>query len=98
VIQIDMPMPDSCYECRFETRRGFCTAMPDTFCEYTNDEGRPEWCPLKEQESVKVLHLRKVKAIKHEEILFEDACGYCCSFIMKHWKACPVCGKAVKWK
>ena len=49
MIQIDMPMPDSCYECRFETRRGFCTAMPDTFCGYTNDEGRPEWCPLKEQ-------------------------------------------------
>ena len=50
MIQIDMPMPDSCYECRFETARGFCKAMPDNSCGYTNYERRPEWCPLKDQE------------------------------------------------
>ena len=53
MIQIDMPMPDGCSECRFETARGFCKAMPDSFCGYTNDEGRPAWCPLKAQENLK---------------------------------------------
>ena len=56
MIQIDMPMPDGCSECRFETKRGFCKAMPDNFCGYTNDEGRPEWCPLQVQESTKTGH------------------------------------------
>ena len=49
LIQIDMPMPYGCSECRFETARGFCKAMPDNFCGFTNDEGKPDWCPLKEQ-------------------------------------------------
>ena len=51
MIHIDMQMPDSCSECRFETKRGFCKAMQDNFCGLTNDEGRPEWCPLEEQEN-----------------------------------------------
>ena len=48
MIRIDMLMPESCSECRFKTKREFCKAMPDNFCGCTNDEGRPEWCPLKE--------------------------------------------------
>jgi len=52
MIQIDMLMPEGCSECRFETKRGFCKAMPDNFCGYTNDEGRPDWCPLEEQPEI----------------------------------------------
>lgn len=48
MIGIKMLMPDSCYECRFETARGFCKAMPDNSGGYTNYERRPEWCPLQE--------------------------------------------------
>ena len=54
MIQIDMPMPESCVECRF-SQGGYmyCHAMPENFCGYVNyceEDGRPEWCPLKAQE------------------------------------------------
>ena len=51
MIQIDMPMPDNCDECRFNTEYGFCKAMPDNFCGNTDDSKRPEWCPMKEPET-----------------------------------------------
>ena len=51
MIQIDIPMPDGCSECRFDTESGFCKAMPANFCGYAKDYERPEWCPLKEQEA-----------------------------------------------
>jgi len=50
MILIDMPMPEKCSECRFETEYWFCKAMPDNFCGNTKNDGRPQWCPLKEQE------------------------------------------------
>ena len=54
MIQIDMPMPDNCVECRFNVSEfGYCNAMPVEFCGRVNDyeeDGRPEWCPLKVQE------------------------------------------------
>lgn len=46
MILIDMPMPEKCSECRFETECGFCKAMPEDFCGYTDDIKKPEWCPL----------------------------------------------------
>lgn len=54
MIQIDMPMPKSCVECRF-SQGGYmyCHAMPENYCGYVNyceEDGRPEWCPLKAQE------------------------------------------------
>jgi hypothetical protein len=52
MIQIDMPMPDNCDECRFNTEYGFCKAMPDNFCGNTDDRKRPEWCPMKKQEKL----------------------------------------------
>lgn len=71
MIQIDMPMPDSCSECRFETKRGFCKAMPDNFCGYTNYERKPEWCPLKEQEP-RVMTLEDVKAFDWDYCYLEE--------------------------
>ena len=54
MIQIDMPMPDNCLECRFNTSEfGYCNAMPIEFVGQVSDseeDGRPEWCPLKAQE------------------------------------------------
>ena len=50
MIQIDMPMPDNCLECRFNTSEfGYCNAMPVEFVGQVSD-GKPEWCPLKAQE------------------------------------------------
>lgn len=47
MIRIDMDMPKECSECRFEhPDYGYCAAMPDEFCGYTKDNGKPDWCPL----------------------------------------------------
>lgn len=55
MIQIDMPMPKSCVECRFsQVGYMYCHAMPENFCGYVNyceEDGKPEWCPLKAQET-----------------------------------------------
>lgn len=47
MIQIEMEMADKCSECRFQTDYYFCSAMPKNFCGNTLDEGKPDWCPLK---------------------------------------------------
>ena len=51
MIAIDMQMPESCVECRFNISEfGYCNAMPVEFVGHVNDceeDGRPEWCPLK---------------------------------------------------
>lgn len=52
---------------------------------------------LKKQEPAKVRHLHGTKVTVHAEIVFEDACENCGSCLLKHWKACPICGKQVKW-
>lgn len=52
---------------------------------------------LKEQEPVKVYHLHNTKVIMHEEIVFTDECGNCSGYLLKSWKACPICGRKVKW-
>ena len=51
---------------------------------------------LKEQEPVKVRHLHGTKVTVHEEIVFTDECENCSGYLLKHWKACPICGKPVK--
>ena len=48
MIQIDMEMPAKCSECRMQTDYDYCSAMPKNFCGNTEDNGKPEWCPLKE--------------------------------------------------
>lgn len=99
MIQIDMPMPDNCDECRFNSEYGYCKAMPDNFCGNTDDRKRPEWCPLKEQETVKPYidideakcPICKVKLTRQEllgdDVLLEDFFDYC-----------PHCGREVKWE
>lgn len=88
MIQIDMPMPDGCSECRFDAESGFCKAMPDNFCGYTKDYEKPEWCPLKEQEAVKP----KIDAFGH------PYCPRCKVLVYQTWSFCPHCGQGVKWK
>ena len=53
---------------------------------------------LKEQEPAKVRHLRNAKVTVHDEIVFTDECGNCSCYLLKHWKACPICGKPVIWE
>lgn len=53
---------------------------------------------LKEQEPAKVRHLHGTKVTVHEEIVFTDECENCSGYLLKHWKACPICGKLVIWE
>ena len=45
-----MKMPKNCIECRFgQSECGFCHVMTANFVGYiyqSEDEGRPDWCPL----------------------------------------------------
>ena len=69
MIQIDMPMPDNCLECRFNTSEfGYCNAMPVEFVGQVSDfeeDGKPEWCPLKAQEPhvMKLGDLREIGSV-----------------------------------
>lgn len=61
MIAIDMEMPENCVECRFsQGDYGFCHAMPENFCGYTNqieNEGKPDWCPLRHVDKLMVEHV-----------------------------------------
>lgn len=52
----------------------------------------------KRDEPVKVRHLHNAKVTMHEEVAFTDECGNCGGYLMKNWKACPLCGRSVKWE
>ena len=58
MIQIDMPMPKNCLDCPACNEYLMC-AIPINGRKWgENDvhefgQGRPEWCPLKEQEEIK---------------------------------------------
>lgn len=52
---------------------------------------------LKAQEPVEMVKLHNAKTVYRDEKIFECACPNCYSYLMKTWKACPVCGKKVKW-
>ena len=65
---------------------------------------RSAYALLKEQEAlekrnepVKVRHLHNAKVTMHEEVTFTDECGNCGGYLVKTWKACPLCGRSVKW-
>ena len=78
MIQIDMPMPDNCVECRFSTSEfGFCNAMPVEFAGRVNDceeDGKPEWCPLKAQ-TPRVMTLEEVKNFNRNEVVWLEDIG-----------------------
>lgn len=103
MIQIDMQMPKNCLECPCCNEYLMCAIPVNGRGWGENDvkdfsEGRPEWCPLKEQSAV-------------EPILEQDSmvCGVCGHEVI--WQKmlgdgiwadekldyCPRCGQAVKW-
>ena len=105
MIQIDMPMPDNCDECRFNTEYGFCKAMPDNFCGNTDNRKRPEWCPMREQEPKQVI--RKQCKKEHDDgsidYFAEWYCPHCNMLILRGFdnpsiKFCYKCGKPILWE
>ena len=54
---------------------------------------------LKEQEPVKAIDCRTpyTSRLKDADVVFTNQCGYCSMYILKNWKACPLCGRKIKW-
>ena len=103
MIQIDMSMPTTCFDCPACNEYLDC-AIPVSGREWgENDvsefsQGRPEWCPMKEQEAVEL-----VKWIYPTDVIGFGRCPHCNSLwdysliSNRFFKHCPRCGKAVKW-
>lgn len=100
MIQIDIPMPKNCGECPICNEYLMC-GVPcngrgwgenDVSDYFTN--GRPEWCPLKEQEATKpeeaLMSFYKAARLFH--------CGNCHEMIVENQKYCHECGRFVKWE
>jgi len=93
MIQIDMQMPENCSECRFETECGYCKAMPDNFCGYTDEVERPNWCPLKEQEAV--VHPEPSCEMTY---ITDCCCDLCGVQLIREDNFCRCCGKRIEWE
>ena len=96
MIQIDMPMPKNCLDCPACNEYLMC-AIPVNGRKWgENDvrefgQGRPEWCPMKEQTKTKVVFGRT----KDGEFVTE--CGNCGTHLDKAYSNCPKCKKELDW-
>ena len=96
-----MPMPTNCLDCPACNEYLMC-AIPVNGRKWgENDvreygQGRPEWCPLKEQEAVEPLPQNSNGWVRTIKLWY---CGACHSKISRRTsKYCPNCGKPVLWK
>ena len=53
---------------------------------------------LEAQEPVLAVKLQSKKYIGRTGISYYGSCGNCNGYLMRAWKSCPLCGKAVKWE
>lgn len=72
-----------------------CDYWPDNRCEHLMMIDALEL--LKAQEPVKAYRLHGEKVIDNGEKVFTGQCTNCFCYLVDGWKACPVCGRAVKW-
>lgn len=53
---------------------------------------------LEEQEPVKPYHLHNAYFTTNiTKVRFEHQCTNCSCYLLPNWKACPLCGKGLKW-
>lgn len=80
MIQIDLPIPESCYDCPMNYDFSWCLALSrEEWEKYEDDwslqvgkaEHRPEYCPLKEQPEIIMC-----KDCKHMKVLPCDIHGH----------------------
>lgn len=50
MIMIDLPIPESCWECPCEYQAYKCQ-VNDRFLEHDNSSVRPDWCPIITEQS-----------------------------------------------
>lgn len=79
--------PDLCVECPYFTGRIDCSHKMET----------DALALLREQEPVKAKILKNALTINYKKYTFAGMCPVCNSLLLRHWVACPTCGKAVKW-
>ena len=98
MIRIDMMMPTNCLECPACNEYLMC-AIPvngikwgeNDVCEF--GQGRPEWCPMEDQEAVKPKS--KVRHGAYAQI--QHFCGNCNAVLHGKPNYCSNCGRKVKW-
>ena len=108
MIQIDMPMPANCLDCPACNEYLTCAIPVDGRKWGENDvrefgQGRPEWCPMKEQEEKPMIenkHGWNCPSCRMK-LIGKTASGYPCGLIDlpedEPIHFCPKCGQAVKW-
>ena len=100
MIQIDMPMPETCEECRFSILQNddvYCTAMTDTTLLYEDDwpQKRVDRCPLVLQKEPEA----KPQRYKESDIFHIPICPNprCNAVMNKYWHYCPYCRTKFAW-
>ncbi len=53
---------------------------------------------LKKQKPVKPNRLLNEKVVSYKNVVYQYSCNNCSTLLRKSWKACPLCGQAVKWE
>ena len=53
---------------------------------------------LKDHEPVKPNRLPNKKVTSYKNVVYQYSCGNCSTLLRNSWKACPLCGKPVKWE
>ena len=97
MIHIDMPMPTNCLDCPACNEYLMC-AIPINGRKWGEndvrefDQGRPEWCPMKEHEAV-----TPEREHSGSGTTWWNVCGNCKTAINPNDKFCHECGKGVKW-
>lgn len=52
---------------------------------------------LKKQNPVKPNRLLNEKVVSYKNVVYQYSCGNCSTLLRNSWKACPLCGREVKW-
>lgn len=52
---------------------------------------------LKKQKPIKPNRLLNEKVVSYDNVVYQYSCGNCSTLLRNSWKACPLCGKVVKW-
>lgn len=99
MIQIDMPMPTNCIDCPACNEYLMCEIPANGRGWGKNDvkdfsQGRPEWCPMKEQEAVEPILIREGRNKHYNDYV----CPRCDNEVVYEQNYCSECGVEFMWE